>query len=168
MTVSSPASLVLSNVAGMIRDDQTRQADHDATSALGAEIEAADLLNGLVVLSVGRGGPVQAAVNRALKAAGAVVLAKTSTADVIRMLGAFVPSAVVTEVVPGDDEGLTILREIRELPAERGGGLPVIGVSWEALDPAPILRAGFHGALVGPFDAIDVARTVLRAVRQRS
>jgi PleD family two-component response regulator len=152
----------------MIRDDQTRAADQDVTPALGAEIEVSDVLSGFVVLSVGRGGPVQAAINRALKAAGAIVLVKTSTADVIRMLGAFVPSVVVTEVVPGDDEGLTILRAIRELPAERGGGLPVIGVSWEALDSAPILRAGFHGALVGPFDAVDVARTVLKAVRQRS
>ncbi len=168
MTISQPASLVLSDGGGMIRDDQSRPADHDVTPSLGAEIEVADVLNGVVVLSVGRGGPVQAAVNRALKAAGAIVLAKTSTAEMIRMLGAFVPSVVVTEVVPGDDEGLTILREIRELPAERGGGLPVIGVSWEALDPAPILGAGFHGALVGPFDALDVARVVLKAVRQGS
>ena len=116
---------------------------------------------------MGRGGPVQSAVNRALKAAGAIVLAKTSTTEVTRMLGAFVPSVVVTEVVPGDDGGPPILREIRRLPLERGGGLPVVGVSWETLDPAPMLRAGFHGALVGPFDAIDVARTVLTAVRQR-
>ena len=75
---------------------------------------------------------------------------------------------VVIEVVPGDDEALQLLREILQLPTERAGGLPVIGVSWEAPDPATILRAGFHGALVGPFDAVDVARTVLRTVRQRT
>ena len=132
------------------------------------EIEVADVLNGLVVVSVGRGGPVQAAVNRALKAAGGIVLVKTSRAEVILMLDAFVPSVVVTEVVPGDDEGVRILTEIRQRPAEHGGDLPVVGVSRETLDPAPMLRAGFHGALVGPFDAIDVAREVLRAVRRRS
>ena len=132
------------------------------------EIEVADVLNGLVVVSVGRGGPVQAAVNRALKAAGGIVLVKTSRAEVILMLDAFVPSVVVTEVVPGDDEGSRLLTEIQQRPAERGGELPVVGVSWETLDPAPMLRAGFHGALVGPFDAIDVARAVLRAVRRRS
>ena len=132
------------------------------------EIEVADLLNGLVVVSVGRGGPVQAAVNRALKAAGGIVLVKTSAASVMRMLEAFVPSVIVTEVVPGDDEGLRILNEIRQRPADRGGDLPVVGVSWETLDPAPMLRAGFHGALVGPFDAVDVARAILRAVRRRS
>ena len=111
---------------------------------------------------------MQAAVNRALKAAGAIVMAKTSTAEVVRMLGAFVPSVIVTEVVPGDDGGPAILRAVRTLPPERGGDLPVVGVSWETLDPAPMIRAGFQGALVGPFDALDVARTVLKAIRQAS
>ena len=162
---------MLSDGAGMIRDDETHPAERGFAPyvpSLGAEIEVTDVLNGLVVVSVGRGGPVQEAVNRALKAAGAVVLVKTATAEVTRMLAAFVPSVVVIEVVPGDDQALQLLREILRLPAEREGGLPVIGVSWEAPDPATILRAGFHGALVGPFDAVDVARTVLRAVRQRS
>jgi hypothetical protein len=135
---------------------------------LDGEAEVADVLNGLVVVSLGRGGPVQAAVNRALKAAGAIVLVKTSSAEIIRMLGAFVPSVVVTEVVPGDGEGPALLEAIGRLPAERGGRVPLVGVSWATLDAAPMLNAGFHGALVGPFDAIDVARTVLKAIRQRA
>jgi hypothetical protein len=124
------------------------------------------LLNGRVVVSAGRGGPVQAAVNRALKAAGAVVMVKTSTTDILKMLAAFVPSVIVTEVVPGDDGGPAILRAVRALPPGRGGDVPVVGVSWETLDPAPIQRAGFQGALVGPFDAADVVRTVLKSMRQ--
>ena len=156
----------------MVRDDDARAANadppHGVDPWVDGDIEVADVLSGLVVVSVGRGGPVQAALNRALKAAGAIVLARTSTAEVTQMLGTFVPSVVVTEVVPGDDEGPRMLTEIRRLPTERGGALPVVGVSWETLDPAPVLQAGFHGALVGPFDAIDVARTVLRAIRQRS
>ena len=156
----------------MIRDDETHPTNLDSSARIDpwidGEVEVADVLNGLVVVSVGRGGPVQAAVNRALRAAGAIVLVKTSTAEVTRMLDAFVPSVVVTEVVPGDDDGPRMLAEIGRRPAERGGTLPVVGVSWETLDPAPVLRAGFHGALVGPFDAIDVARAVLKALRQRS
>jgi DNA-binding response OmpR family regulator len=139
----------------------------DGEPGIEGEVEVTNLLSGLVVVSVGRGGPVQAAVNRALRAAGGIVLVKASTASVTRMLEAFVPSIIVTEVVPGDEEGLALLAEIRRRPAERGGNLPVVGVSWETLDPAPMLQAGFHGALVGPFDAIDVARAVLRAVRRR-
>ena len=154
----------VSTARDMIREDETCPPD----PSIDSEVDVAEVLSGLVVVSVGRGGPVQAAVNRALKAAGAIVLVKASTAEVTRMLGTFVPSAVLTEVVPGDEEGPSILAEIRRLTAERGGRLPVVGVSWETSDPAPILRAGFHGALVGPFDAVDVARAVLRAVRQRS
>jgi hypothetical protein len=147
----------------MLRDDDTSP----LTGCLEGEIEVADVLSGLVVVSVGRGGPLQEAVNRSLKAAGAVVLAKTSAAEVVGMLGTFVPSVIVVEIAPGDDEALRILPEILRLPAEHGGGVPLIGVSWDAPDPAPILQAGFHGGLVGPFDAIDVARAILRAVRQR-
>lgn len=124
------------------------------------------LLNGRVVVSAGRGGPVQAAVNRALKAAGAVVMVKTSTTDILGMLGAFVPSVIVTEVVPGDDSGPALLQAVRTLPPGRGGDLPIVGVSWETLDPTPMIRAGFQGALVGPFDAVDVVRTVLKSMRQ--
>lgn len=111
---------------------------------------------------------MQAAVTRGLKAAGAIVIAKTSAVDALEILRAFVPSVVVTEVVPDDDGSNRLLDAIRALPAERGGNLPVIGVSWETLDPAPVIRAGFQDALVGPFDAVDVARTVLKAVRRSS
>jgi hypothetical protein len=126
------------------------------------------VLAGTVAMSVGRGGPVQAAVTRGLRAAGAIVIAKTSPADALQILRAFVPSVVVTEVVPGDDGSDRLLGAIRALPPERGGHLPVIGVSWETLDPGPVIRAGFQDALVGPFDAVDVARTVLKAVRHSS
>ena len=155
-----------------IRQNPTHRPNHEVSGDGHAAPRPSDredvtgLLTGRVVVTAGRGGPVQAAVNRALKAAGAVVLVKTSTADIVKMLGAFVPSAIVTEVVPGDDSGLAILRAVRMLPAGRGGDLPVIGVSWETLDPAPMIRAGFQGALVGPFDAVDVVRTVLKSMRQ--
>lgn len=151
----------------MIRDDERLDSTPGREPSIDDLAEVADVLSGLVVVSVGRGGAVQAAVNRALRAAGAIVLVKTSTAAVLQMLQAFVPSVVLTEVVQGDERSLTLLNEIRGLPTERGGALPVVGVSWETLDPAPILSAGFHGALVGPFDAIDVARAILKALRHR-
>jgi len=155
----------------IIRDDPTSLRNRRDVPRVAPPIvdhdEVPEVLTGLVVVSVGRGGPVQAAVNGALKAAGAIVMVKTSTVEVIEMLRAFVPSVVVVEVVPGDDAGPTVLGEIRRLPPERGGDLSVVGVSWETLDPAPMMRAGFEGALVGPFDAVDVVRAVLKAVRQR-
>jgi DNA-binding response OmpR family regulator len=142
--------------------------DPIASTLLDDHDDLPPVLAGTVAMSVGRGGPVQAAVTRGLKAAGAIVIAKTSAVDALEILRAFVPSVVVTEVVPDDDGSNRLLDAIRALPAERGGNLPVIGVSWETLDPAPVIRAGFQDALVGPFDAVDVARTVLKAVRRSS
>src|SRR5215813_12397950 len=89
--------------------------------AFDGEIEVGDLLSGLVVVSVGRGGPVQASLNRAVRAAGGIVVVKASGASVLGMLDAFVPSVVLTEVVPGDEEGPALLAEIQRRPPERGG-----------------------------------------------
>lgn len=124
-------------------------------------------LAGLVVMSVGRESPLQAAVNRALKTAGAVVMVKASAAEVLQMLAAFVPSAVVVEIVPGDDEGFAMVRSIRQRGPEHGGHLPVVGASGETIDPAAMIQAGFQEALVFPFDAADVSRAVLRALGRR-
>ena len=130
--------------------------------------EVAQLLSGLVVLSIGRGSPEQIAVNRALKAAGAVVLVRISAGEMAQMLRAFVPSLIVTEVVPGDDGGSAVLRAIRQLPSDHCGALPVIGICARTPDGASMIPAEFQGLLVDPFEPGDVARTVLRAIEGAS
>jgi hypothetical protein len=126
--------------------------------------EVAQLLSGLVILSIGRGSPEQIAVNRALKAAGAVVLVRTSAGEMAQMLRAFVPSLIVTEVVPGDDGASAVLRAIPQLPPDHGRPLPVIGICARATDGSSMIRAEFQGLLVDPFEPGDVARIVLRAI----
>ncbi|SRR6266540_3509614 len=135
---------------------------------LSAHMDVADLLNGLVVLSVGRASPEQAAVNRALKMAGAVVLVRSSAAEMAQMLRAFIPSLVVTEAAPADDAGAGVVRAIRRLPPDDGGALPVIGICARTMDDFSTVAGQFQGVLVGPFEPRDVARTVLRAMRASS
>jgi DNA-binding response OmpR family regulator len=130
--------------------------------------DASHSLSGLVVLSVGHGSPEHIAVNRALKTAGAVVLVRTSAAEAVQMLRAFVPSLVVTEVVPGDDSGSAVLRAIRRIPPDHGGALPVIGVCARTTDAPSTIRAEFQGLLTDPFEPGDVARTVLGAIESSS
>ena len=130
--------------------------------------EVEQLLSGLVILSIGRGSPEQIAVNRALKAAGAVVLVRISAGEMVQMLRAFVPSLIVTEIVPGDDGGSAVLRAISQLPPNHEGPLPVIGICARATDGSSTIRAEFQGLLVDPFEPGDVARTVLRAIEGSS
>lgn len=133
-----------------------------------AQADLAHLLNGLVVLSVGRASPEQTAVNRALKTAGAVVLVRSSAAEMAQMLRAFIPSLVVTEAAPADDAGAAVVRAIRRLPPDDGGALPVIGICARTMDDLSTVAGQFQGLLVDPFEPRDVARTVLRAMKSSS
>jgi hypothetical protein len=123
-------------------------------------------LAGLVVLSVGRGSPEQIAVNRALKSAGAVVLLKTSASETAQMLRAFIPSAVVIDAAPSNDAASAVVRAIRRLPAEDGGALPVIGICGQTPADVSFLGESFQALLVHPFEAADVAQTILRAIEE--
>ena len=140
----------------------------EPTRAPSAHADVGHLLNGLVVLSVGRASPEQAAVNRALKTAGAVVLVRSSAAEMAQMLRAFIPNLVVTEAVPADDAGAAVVRAIRRLPQDDGGALPVIGICARTMDDLSTVAGLFQGLLVDPFEPRDVARTVLRAMKSAS
>ena len=128
--------------------------------------DVAEALANTVVLAVGRGGVLQAGVCRMLKTLGVIVMVKTSAAAAVQMLGAFVPSLVVTELSLDEDDGLAVLRNIRKLPPEHGGQLPVIGVSADPIDADALIREGFQDVLVSPFDAEDVWRAVVGAIRR--
>jgi CheY-like chemotaxis protein len=125
---------------------------------------AIDTLASLVVVSVGPGSPTHAAVNDALKALGAVVMVKASTGEVLEILAAFVPSAVIVELIAGDDAGLALVHAVRNLRPDHGGRVPVIAVSAEPIDPTPVIQAGFQEVLVGPVETAEIARAVLAAI----
>jgi DNA-binding NtrC family response regulator len=127
-------------------------------------------LSGLVVLSVGRGGPDQEAVNQVLKSAGAVVLVRASAADTAQILRAFIPSVVVIDVAADDggEAASAVVRTVRRLPPEAGGALPVIGICRRTADDLAAVREKFQALLVHPFGAADVARTVRRAIEASS
>lgn len=121
---------------------------------------------GLVVLSVGRGSVEQAAVNRALKAAGAVVLVRFSAGEMSQLLRAFVPSVIVTEVAPAADDTAAVLPALRRLAPDQGGNVPVVGIRPRAGDDSAAAREGFQAVLSAPFDVDDVARTVLAVIER--
>jgi CheY-like chemotaxis protein len=147
--------------------ERTRALSQDLGS-VSSPTDVAHLLNGLVVVSVGQASSEQAAVNRALKTAGAVVLVRSSAAEMAKMLRAFIPSLVVTETTTAEDAGAAVVRAIRRLPPDDGGTLPVLGICARTMDDLSTMVGQFQGVLVDPFEPHDVARTVLRAMKSSS
>jgi CheY-like chemotaxis protein len=69
------------------------------------------------------------------------------------------PSLVVSDVAMPDGDGLSLVKAIRELPAEQGGLTPVIAVS-AGHDPEEAILAGFNVYLQKPVDPVKLLEVI--------
>ena len=101
--------------------------------------------------------------------AGASVTAVASVAEALgtlRDVRTAQPHVVVADIgLPGRD-GYSFLRELRLMPPERGGALPVIAVTAYATnaDRKSALQAGFYAHLAKPFVPEMLISAISRAI----
>ena len=77
------------------------------------------------------------------------------------------PQVVVADIgLPGAD-GYTFISELRRMPPEQGGDVPVIAVTAYATpqDRATVLRAGFYAHVAKPFVPENLISTIARAIQ---
>jgi signal transduction histidine kinase/ActR/RegA family two-component response regulator len=101
------------------------------------------------------------------------VVAAASARTAVETLQREVPALVVADIgMPGED-GLSLMRRIRALPADRGGTVPSLALSAyaRAQDKLQAREAGFDGFLTKPAvpaDVIEALQRLLRREPQRS
>jgi len=126
-------------------------------------------LRGVHILVVEDDPDAREIVSTTIIDAGASV---TAVASVAEALGALRdqrserPQAVVADIgMPGAD-GFALLNELRRMPPEQGGSLPVIAVTAYATseDRRSALHAGFYAHVAKPFAAENLISTIARAV----
>jgi CheY-like chemotaxis protein len=75
-------------------------------------------------------------IRAVLEYCGALVTAAASAREAIRILGYLVPDVLVIDVGLPGRSGFWLLREIRKLPARRGGAVPALACTDRGdLDP---------------------------------
>lgn len=95
---------------------------------------------------------VRAGLARLLEAAGAEVLALESGATIVAALTEFRPDVLLIDIgMPGED-GYSLIRRIRALPATAGGATPALSLTAHARseDRARALASGFQQHLPKP------------------
>jgi CheY-like chemotaxis protein len=95
---------------------------------------------------------------------GARVRSAASVADAIAALQASLPDVLISDIgMPGSD-GYELIRHVRLLPADAGGGLPSLAVSGYATEAhrKKALSMGFHGILLKPVAAGELVAEVAR------
>ena len=119
-------------------------------------------LAGLRVLVVEDDPDARELVSTILEDAGAVVRSAESAASGFDAVGVFHPQLLVSDIgMPGED-GYSLIRRIRALGAEGGGGIPSVALTafTRAEDRAKALTAGFTVHLGKPINPSDLIRTL--------
>jgi len=122
-----------------------------------------DLL-GLHILLVDDEADARELVQEFLSGRGARVTTASSADDAWRRFGDLKPDVIITDIGMPLVSGLTLVRRIRELPAEEGGGTPAVAVTgFASRDDARIaLAAGFQDHLSKPLQLDKLVETVAR------
>jgi two-component system CheB/CheR fusion protein len=124
-----------------------------------------DSLLGLSVLVVDDEADVREAYATVLARYGASVRAAASVREAMTALEEAIPDVLVSDLGMPDEDGFDLIRKVRMLPANRGGGLPALAVSAYA-SPEDLRKAisqGFGTHLAKPVALAELVTEVARA-----
>jgi signal transduction histidine kinase/CheY-like chemotaxis protein len=107
-------------------------------------------------------------VKVSLQQYGAMVASAASVAEAVALFSSFAPDAVVADIgMPGED-GYSLIKRIRALPAGEGGSVPAVALTAYALreDRERALEAGFSVHMAKPVEPAELAWTLLALTRK--
>jgi CheY-like chemotaxis protein len=102
-----------------------------------------------------------------LKRYGASVATAASASQAVEAFAAFRPAVLVADIgMPGED-GYSLIRRVRQMPAGQGGTIPAIALTAYARpqDKEQALEAGFDLHLTKPVEPSELAWAVVSLVR---
>jgi CheY-like chemotaxis protein len=120
-------------------------------------------LEGIRILIVEDHSEIRLLAARFLAERGAQVFTARDAFEGLMLLRAFHPDLVMTDIRMPSRTGLDLLRDIRNLSTDDGGGVPVIAITAFVLDPE-IIDADFQGILRKPFTPDQLLKAVERAI----
>jgi PAS domain S-box-containing protein len=103
----------------------------------------------------------------ALEASGAEIASAASATEALNILPTFNPMVLVSDIGMPDQDGYSLMRQIRELPYEKGGAVPAIALTAYAgdADKKAALAAGFQTHLPKPVAPDDIVNAVSELVK---
>jgi len=120
-------------------------------------------LAGVRVLVVDDESDTRSLISTVIAGTGAEVAACASAGEALEKLKTWRPHVLMSDIgMPGED-GYALIRKVRALPAERGGGIPAAALTAYARDEdrRRALAAGFQLHVAKPFDPRELVAAVL-------
>ena len=153
----------------------------DRTIPAGAEAAAADAaphaapapaprLEGVRVLLVDDDVEGREAMTAVLQKRGAQVISAASSQEALEAIGREQPDVLLSDIeMPGED-GHSLIRKVRELPADRGGDIPAAALTAYARgeDRQKALLAGFQVHVSKPVQPDELAAVIAELAGRRA
>ncbi|HYY43423.1 MAG TPA: ATP-binding protein, partial [Pyrinomonadaceae bacterium] len=125
-------------------------------------------LDGLKVLVVDDEADARELLRVGLGQCGAEVTAAGSAQEALAAFAAMRPEILISDIGMPDEDGYTLIRKIRALPAEAGGRIPAIALTAyaRAEDRLQTLRAGYQMHVVKPVEITELVAVVASLVQR--
>jgi PAS domain S-box-containing protein len=125
-------------------------------------------LAGLRVLVVDDERDAREIVAVILGEAGAEIITASTAREALDLIEQFKPDILITDIGMPGESGYDLIRMVRQLPADKGGGIPAIALTAYARmqDRLQILSAGFQMHVPKPIEPIELA-TVVASLAKR-
>jgi PAS domain S-box-containing protein len=154
--------LPLRDVRSLETSLESEQSHVHPTIGDGVPLDSPPTLNGLRVLVVDDEADVRKFVSTVLEECGAEVTAVGSVEEALAALQHLKPDVLVSDIgMPGED-GYALIRKVRELEADIGGGIPAVALTGYARveDHREALSAGFQLHVAKPVRPAELIAVV--------
>lgn len=136
-----------------------------------AEERSERVLQGLRVLIVEDDPDSREVLQLCLEQSGADVLAAGSAVQAFELLDrnpAALPNVMISDLAMPNEDGYTLMSRIRELPREKGGGIPAMALSAfaNAESRSKAFRSGFQRYATKPFDPDKLILDIAELARE--
>lgn len=131
-------------------------------------------LDGVRVLAVDDEESARELVALVLAQAGAETRTAASVAEAMAILAALspeqYPDVLVSDLSMPEEDGYSLIRQIRQLAPEQGGRVPAIALTafGRMEDRVRVLGAGFQSHVIKPVEAEELVAVIASLVNQQS
>jgi PAS domain S-box-containing protein len=124
-------------------------------------------LQGLRILVVDDEIDARDYLSTALEESGALVATAASAKTALLTLEQFRPDILVSDIGMPEEDGYSLIRQVRTLLPEKGGQLPAIALTAYARDEDrySAINAGFHQHLAKPVDITELVKMIIKLMR---
>ncbi|WP_269141641.1 ATP-binding protein [Nostoc commune] len=124
-------------------------------------------LQNLCILVVDDDADARILMQTVLQNAGADVLVAASVKEALALLEQQSPTLLISDISMPDEDGFTLIRQIRSHTIEQGGQIPAIALTAfaEAKNEQRILKAGFQLFIAKPIDPMELVNKVVETLK---